>query len=68
MIAKRLMKNIQKEAIPHEKSTVNQYVTVSLGLATIIPNANISPDELIDLADKALYTSKQNGRNRYTQA
>ena len=68
MIAKRLMKNIQKEAIPHEKSTVNQYVTVSLGLATIIPNANISPDELIDLADKALYISKQNGRNRYTQA
>lgn len=67
MIAKRLMKNLQKEQIPHEKSKVDPYVTLSLGIATIIPNSKMLPEELIALADKALYISKQQGRNRYSE-
>jgi PleD family two-component response regulator len=39
-------------------------VTVSLGHATIVPTEELSPDDLIKMADSALYTSKESGRNR----
>jgi diguanylate cyclase (GGDEF)-like protein len=42
-------------------------VTVSIGIAgTTGPAPEISPDAWLDAADKALYTSKQQGRNRIT--
>ncbi|MBN2065040.1 MAG: diguanylate cyclase [Sedimentisphaerales bacterium] len=40
-------------------------VTISIGISATCFNAN-SPQELIDQADKALYYSKDTGRNRYT--
>lgn len=39
-------------------------VTVSLGAATFGPGESRSPDELVALADAALYAAKHNGRNR----
>jgi len=39
--------------------------TFSIGLA-MYPENGTTPQELIDAADKALYSSKQNGRNRVT--
>lgn len=41
-------------------------ITVSLGIFTINGNITISPTEVIANADKALYASKKNGRNRVT--
>lgn len=52
--------------IPHSSSPTNEYVTVSLGVAVAIPSSTMYPDELISMADKALYQSKQNGRNQVT--
>jgi diguanylate cyclase (GGDEF)-like protein len=37
-------------------------VTASFGVASLLPNEAL--DDLIDRADKALYTAKRNGRNR----
>ncbi len=41
-------------------------VTISIGLVSRIPSQSLHPDELISNADKALYQSKQSGRNQVT--
>ncbi|HMZ62879.1 MAG TPA: GGDEF domain-containing protein, partial [Leptospiraceae bacterium] len=65
-IAKKLIRNLQKESIIHEKSSVSKKVTVSIGIASLIPTHEKSCEELIQLADKALYDSKESGRNKYS--
>jgi diguanylate cyclase (GGDEF)-like protein len=56
----RLMKELQ---IPHEKSKVSPYVTVSIGI--YVERCGVVHDTqiLYDLADKALYSAKEGGRN-----
>ena len=46
---------------------VERPITVSVGAATATSHL-VVPDTLVDLADRALYRSKQNGRNRVTMA
>lgn len=50
--------------IPHGKSSVSDYITVSVGAASIIPDINFSYEDLFKLADKALYLAKDAGRNQ----
>ncbi|NET31123.1 MAG: GGDEF domain-containing protein [Cyanothece sp. SIO1E1] len=45
------------------ESTRRKSITVSIGIATLIP-AEGSPQDLIEIADKALYQAKKNGRDR----
>lgn len=35
-----------------------------MGVATIVPNSESLPENLIELADEALYAAKEQGRNR----
>ncbi len=63
-VAEKLRKIIEAAQIPHTISTINDYVTISLGTTTIIPVNKKKPDSLIAEADKALYKAKRNGRNR----
>ena len=65
-IAERLLKNIRNCNIPHKASYVAECVTISIGAATGKVEPFQNPDDYIKLADKMLYESKQNGRNRYT--
>lgn len=62
-IAKQIKDNIHQLLIPHKCSLVSEIVTLSLGVATIIPQSDYSLDYLIDKSDKALYSAKANGRN-----
>ncbi|WP_010496869.1 diguanylate cyclase [Paenibacillus elgii] len=55
---------IERLALPFKPSDANEHVTVSLGLASLVPDASAPPEQLIDLADKALYQAKAEGRNR----
>lgn len=66
-IAERILKAIQDLKLPHRASVVHDYVTVSIGTATIIPTGDMQPFNIITMADKALYESKDNGRNQVTQ-
>ncbi len=50
--------------IPHQNSDISDIVTVSLGVTSLIPNLNQVPSILIKQADVALYSAKQQGRNR----
>ncbi|MCY7276145.1 MAG: PleD family two-component system response regulator [Phormidesmis sp. CAN_BIN44] len=51
--------------IAHVNSKVTAIVTVSLGVVTTIPSQGNSSEKLIMAADKALYKSKAEGRDRY---
>ncbi|MEK3993138.1 sensor domain-containing diguanylate cyclase [Robertmurraya sp. FSL R5-0851] len=64
MIAEMIRIAICQLQIPHKTSKRNDFVTMSFGVASIIPSSNIFPKELLKLADTALYSAKGNGRNR----
>ncbi|AJG99456.1 diguanylate cyclase domain-containing protein [Clostridium beijerinckii] len=63
VIAEVIRKNVEGLKIVHEHSKASQYVTLSLGIATLYTNMEISSNRLIESADKALYRAKSNGRN-----
>ena len=65
-VAEFIQQAIRDLKIPHRKSDVSEFVTVSMGIATIIPSFGTSSDELVARADKALYSAKQLGRDRYS--
>jgi diguanylate cyclase (GGDEF)-like protein len=63
-VAETIRLQVQKLKMPHAASTVSKYVSLSLGVASIVPNQTISPEELIAAADRSLYEAKKRGRNR----
>ena len=68
LIALRLLYNLRERGIPHEKSDVANIVTISIGGVTKTVEHSQTWEDYILKADQALYASKQNGRNRYTEA
>jgi diguanylate cyclase (GGDEF)-like protein len=62
-VARKLNQMIAGLRIPHEKSSVAPYVTVSLGLYVLRGGAPDGPEELYSRADSALYEAKHRGRN-----
>jgi len=64
-VAERMLKNMQKRRIPHENNDAAKCITFSIGIATGKVERTHSADDFIKLADKMLYKSKQDGRNRY---
>ena len=62
--ANELVKSVEDMQIPHPTSELSNYVTISAGLARILPGDHNTYTQLLHEADKALYTAKQSGRNR----
>jgi diguanylate cyclase (GGDEF)-like protein len=62
-IAEKVRQEVQNLALPHLKSPL-KCVTLSLGLATFLPNASMSSHALVHAADEALYQAKAQGRNQ----
>jgi len=60
----RIQRSIAQLNIPHEASRVASRLTVSIGAAFVLPGANRTHDGLVQLADEALYSAKEQGRNR----
>jgi two-component system, cell cycle response regulator len=65
-IATQIQVTIENLKILHRCSKVSSIVTLSMGIATLIPTPESSPENLIALADRALYAAKAEGRNRYS--
>lgn len=63
--ASKINQMIRDLNIPHEKSDVAPYVTISMGIHIAKCGAFTDVQALYDLADKALYTAKLGGRDRY---
>ncbi len=67
-LAEELRRKVEELHIPHQCSPVQNNVTVSMGVAAMVPAKEISPKTIIEQADKALYRAKETGRNRVLAA
>ncbi|WP_214745672.1 MULTISPECIES: diguanylate cyclase domain-containing protein [unclassified Exiguobacterium] len=63
-IAERIRQDILDLNIVHERYEPLCRVSVSLGLTSLVPEAEMTEKEMIDQADQALYRAKENGRNQ----
>jgi len=64
LLAEGLRARVEGLGIAHASSPVRDRVTISAGVATVVPEREASPVELITAADRALYRAKHDGRNR----
>ena len=64
VVAEHIQTKIAALQLPHAGSQVSQYVTVSLGIASIVPASESAASILIAAADQALYQAKRLGRDR----
>jgi len=63
-IAEHIRKAVEELAIPHATSSIGKYVTVSVGVVTVDTTGLETPEQVVTLADEALYRAKKGGRNR----
>lgn len=64
-VARRLMHELEMLALPHAASPTSQHLTVSIGIASMIPGEHSAPADLVQVADALLYQAKAGGRNQY---
>ncbi|WP_027186238.1 diguanylate cyclase [Desulfovibrio inopinatus] len=63
-VATRIEQTIADMALEHVKSKVADHVTLSFGVASMLPCEDIAPEQIVSFADEALYEAKRQGRNR----
>jgi diguanylate cyclase (GGDEF)-like protein len=63
-ISEQICQAVRDLKIGHKKSRAANYVTLSLGVSCLIPSTENNMTEFIEMADKALYQAKHQGRNR----
>jgi two-component system, cell cycle response regulator len=63
-LAHRIVRQLTQKALPHAQSKVSNNVTLSIGIATKIPDAKQANSTIIEIADNLLYKAKKAGRNQ----
>ena len=62
-MASRVVQAVHALALPHAQSPLGR-VTISIGVACVLPGPHDVPEALLRSADAALYQAKAQGRNR----
>lgn len=64
IVAGKIHQALADAEIAHEYSDISSLLTISLGIASIVPQHGQDYGELVGIADKALYQAKRSGRNQ----
>jgi diguanylate cyclase (GGDEF)-like protein/PAS domain S-box-containing protein len=63
-VAFQIKTAVDELQIAHKSSRTSEYVTLSFGVAAVVPSNGLSSKRLIEAADQVLYRAKAKGRNR----
>jgi diguanylate cyclase (GGDEF)-like protein len=63
-VAERMRRSVSGLGIQHSDSKAGGVVTISIGIALVVPSRSRQPEGAVQLADQALYEAKIDGRNR----
>jgi diguanylate cyclase (GGDEF)-like protein len=63
-LGESLRASVEQMSIEHRTSPASSVVTISVGIATMIPDGNDEAATLLEAADEALYAAKNTGRHR----
>jgi len=63
-LAQELRLAIRAAGIEHDASPVAPMITISIGVASTTPSRETTAEELVRVADEALYRAKDSGRDR----
>ncbi len=66
-VAQRICDTVRGQKIEHAASDVSPWVTMSVGVACLVPDEGTNSDHLVRMADEALYKAKGLGRNQVVQ-
>jgi|GEM_PF-344843 len=64
-LAREICDAIRDREIKHEKSKVNKFVTISIGVVCCIADEALDENILLSRSDEMLYEAKESGRDRY---
>jgi len=64
IVAEKVRAGVENLGIEHKKSSISKNVTVSVGVAVMVPEQDAMAPCLIAAADQALYLAKEQGRNQ----
>ncbi|NEQ51474.1 MAG: diguanylate cyclase [Leptolyngbya sp. SIO3F4] len=68
LVANTICAQLVAKQIPHQASKVSEFVTMSIGVATLIPTQDDRAEDIVAMADRTLYVAKDSGRNRAVSA
>ncbi|HEY4081915.1 MAG TPA: diguanylate cyclase [Burkholderiaceae bacterium] len=63
-VVERLRQAVAELGMVHANSPTAPYITLSVGVRTVVPGPEGSPEAMLRAADEALYQAKAQGRNR----
>ena len=64
-VCDRLLRVVERRSLPHAASKIGSTITVSCGVASVMPQIDYLPSDLVFTADQALYQAKAQGRNQF---
>jgi len=63
-VAEDIRSTVESLGVPHKGSKFHRYVTVSIGVTSTLPSANVQPETILVAADRAMYVAKNEGKNQ----
>ncbi len=64
LLAEKVRRAVEALCIPHDEPTPGSCLSISIGVASLVPKQGGSSLQLVELADQGLYLAKKNGRNQ----